>query len=69
MPFMTARLTKGLITVEDSFRVVVAREIARMPVEKVRLILDYEGVRLTMPKRFIPDVRFLKYHREDVFVG
>jgi len=32
---------KGLITVDDSFRVVVAQEIARMPVEKVSLILDH----------------------------
>jgi putative restriction endonuclease len=60
---------QGLITIDDSFRVVVAQRIANMPIKKTRLILDYEGVRLAMPKQFTPDERFLQYHREHVFLG
>lgn len=60
---------QGLITIDDSFRVVVARRIANVPMKKARLILDYKGVLLAMPERFAPDERFLKYHRENVFLG
>lgn len=60
---------KGLITIDGSFKVVVARHIADIPFKKVKLIRDYDGTRLTMPKRFIPDERFLQYHRQHIFQG
>ena len=50
---------KGLITIDDSFKVVVARHIADIPFKKAKLIRDYDGTLLTMPKRFVPDERFL----------
>ena len=60
---------KGLITIDDSFRVVVARRLAGIPVKKVKLLMDYEGAQLIMPKRFIPGQNFLQYHRELIFQG
>lgn len=60
---------KGLITIDDSFRVVVARQAANIPIKKAKLLMDYEGIQLTMPKRFIPDQNFLQYHREHIFQG
>lgn len=60
---------KGLITIDDSFKVVVARHIADIPFKKAKLIRDYDSTLLTMPKRFIPDERFLQYHRQHIFQG
>jgi len=60
---------KGLITIDDSFRVVLAHRIFDKLRKRVPIIMEYEGAQLIMPKRFIPEQSFLAYHRENVFQG
>jgi putative restriction endonuclease len=49
----------GVITISESFNVVVSHQIRSMPHEKASLILSYDGISLNMPNRFIPDQTFL----------
>lgn len=60
---------KGIITIDESFNVVVSKSIRNMPSEKVGLITAYDGKEMMMPSRFIPDQEFLDYHRKNVFRG
>jgi putative restriction endonuclease len=62
---------KGLMTIDENLRVVIAREakVADPPkLHKVGL-LEMEGKAIYEPERFSPDGEALAYHRENVFVG
>lgn len=60
---------KGIITIDESFRVVVSKGIRNISSDKVGLISSYDGKELIMPSRFIPDQVFLDYHRKNIFQG
>ena len=60
---------KGLMTIDDSFHVLLSPRIFDGRYQKVPLIKEYDGVHIKMPKRFIPDQSFLAYHREHIFLG
>ena len=56
---------RGIITIDKSYRVVVSKLIPRTPSNK--LILDYEGHTIEIPKKFLPAHEFLDYHRNNIF--
>lgn len=58
---------KGIITISESFEVIVSKRVRKIPVEKAKIILDYEGFKVKLPRRFKPDSIFLTYHREHIF--
>lgn len=55
-----------LITLDEDYRVVVSKSIKdHFAVETVRDNFEkYEGVKITMPERFLPDPQFLEIHRQ-----
>ncbi len=59
----------GLITVTEDLKVEVSRQVKQGKVESSfqKLILDYEGCKITSPRRFKPDMQFIKYHQQEVF--
>ncbi|MHB1456302.1 MAG: HNH endonuclease [Armatimonadota bacterium] len=59
----------GLITINESFQVIVSQLVHEMPYEKTKLIADYDKQLLTMPSRFIPDQAYLDFHRTNIFLG
>lgn len=59
----------GLITINESFQVMVSQLVHEMPYEKTKLITDYDRQPLTMPSRFIPDQAYLDFHRKNIFIG
>ncbi|RZB35057.1 MAG: putative restriction endonuclease [Desulfobacteraceae bacterium Eth-SRB1] len=59
----------GLITIDESYCVVISTEIRNLNSTKAKMILDYEGITMTMPNRFIPSQEFLSYHREKIFIS
>lgn len=59
----------GLITVDESYRVVVSKEVNSFNSTDTGLIRDTEGLKISLPNRFIPDQSFLEHHREHIFVG
>ncbi len=57
----------GLITVDEDFRIVLSPKIKCVESQGTRIFFDYEGTKIRMPKRFIPDQQFLRFHRENIF--
>ncbi len=58
----------GLITIDKLYRVVVSSEIRNLNSTHTKMILNYEGITMAMPNRFIPNQEFLSYHREKIFI-
>jgi len=61
---------RGLITFDDSLRVVVSSRLKRVKVSDwgETALLGTEGWALRPPERFLPDPEALRHHREVVFV-
>jgi hypothetical protein len=61
----------GLVTVTPDYRIVVSGVLKRsLKAEDLlsgTLLLDYEGLAITLPERFVPDQEFLRYHNEHRF--
>lgn len=59
---------KGLITFDTSFKVVLSSQIKNNNNNAIKQYFqNLEGKTLMLPKRFIPDVKFLEYHNKNVF--
>ncbi|MDX9972728.1 MAG: HNH endonuclease [FCB group bacterium] len=57
----------GLITIDEGYKLIASSRIRDIDPQKSRILSDYIGVKIRMPKRFLPDEEFLRYHRENVF--
>ena len=57
----------GFITLDEQYQVVVSSEINDLYPEDIKIITNYEGKKINMPDRFIPDQAFLDYHRNNIF--
>jgi len=64
-----AAFDKGLVTFDEDYRLVISPYLREfLPNEAlVRNFLDYEGKKLEMPDKFLPDDGFLREHREGIF--
>ena len=61
---------KGMLTLDDDFRVVLAPRIVRSDEPFIRDVLQpLAGKQIGLPERFVPDRSFLATHRELVFVA
>lgn len=62
---------RGLMTIDEDLRVVVAGEVKVANAPKLHKVglLEIEGKRICRAERFEPDDEALAYHRENVFVG
>ncbi len=58
---------QGFITINTSYQVVVSSELKKFVSNNVKIITDYQGVQMTMPRRFMPKQEFLDYHRKNIF--
>jgi putative restriction endonuclease len=54
---------KGLISIDESYNVIVSKKV------KHKLILQYDRQPIKLPDRFLPDQKFLSYHRKNIFLG
>lgn len=60
---------KGLLTLTDDFRIVLADELRKRDEAFVKqVLLPLDGRQIEMPERFVPDTAFLARHRAEVFV-
>ncbi len=59
----------GLLTIDESYHVVLSKEILALDNKTIKLIRDTEGVKISFPNRFMPRQDFLQYHRENIFIG
>ena len=61
---------KGLISVNDDWRILVSDELRARDESFVKAIfLPLEGQQIEMPERFKPDHEFLLRHRGEIFLG
>lgn len=59
---------KGLLTLDDDFRIVLAQSIEQSDEPFVRQVLQpLAGKLIELPERFVPDQAFLARHRETIF--
>jgi len=54
---------KGLITIDERYNVIVSKKVRH------KLILEYNQKKITLPSRFLPDQKFLSFHRNNIFQG
>jgi putative restriction endonuclease len=54
---------KGLISIDENYNVVVSKKV------KHKLIRQYDRQPIKLPDRFLPDQKFLSYHRKNIFLG
>jgi putative restriction endonuclease len=60
---------RGLITITPEFKVKVSTLIGQKKTGKAvqDFLLSYDGLEITKPERFAPDLAFLEYHNVNVF--
>jgi len=60
---------KGYMTFDEDWRVCLSKDLKNHLADSdlSRRLLDIEGEKMAMPKRFIPDSVAITYHRNDVF--
>lgn len=60
---------KGLLTLTDDFRIVLAEDLRMRDESFVKqVLLPLDGCRIEIPERFVPDRKFLARHRAEVFI-
>lgn len=61
---------RGLITIDENFRIVLSGEVKVIEAPKLHRVglLEVEGQVITLPDKFSPDQIALAYHREKVFL-
>lgn len=60
---------KGLITLTDDFSIVISAELQRRDDLFVKaVLLPLQGKTIEPPERFSPDLAFVKWHRNTIFV-
>lgn len=58
----------GLITITPEFRISVSPLILKQrKLDKADFFRQFEGKKIILPSRFLPDIEFLKYHNEERF--
>ena len=59
---------KGLISISEKFRIIVSNRLKdNVKSPEKELINKYDGQPISMPNRFLPDRKFLSYHRKNIF--
>ena len=61
----------GLLTVTPDLKVKLSPRVKKNPTERAarEFLGRYEGVSISLPRRFAPNTDFLHYHNEKVFLG
>ncbi len=62
---------RGLLTVTPNYRVKISNLIKRNDAVGAmqEFFLRYDGMEINLPRKFLPENVFLKYHNEFVFIG
>jgi predicted restriction endonuclease len=60
---------KGLLAFDEQLQLCTSSKLKGETHNRMQQVglVEYEGVRLTMPKRFAPNPTFIAYHREHIF--
>ncbi len=61
---------RGLITITEDYKIRLSPEILDYKSDEAieKFFLPYNGQTILLPKKFLPDTSFLRYHYENVFI-
>ena len=61
---------KGLIAFDDDLNVILSRKLVEKikQDENTKILFDIEGQALNLPSRFLPDIKAIEYHRDNIFI-
>jgi len=57
---------RGLISFDKDYKLILSYELKK---KKNRYFSDLEGMKMILPKKFLPELKFLQYHQEEIFKG
>jgi len=62
---------RGLIAISDNYRLLISATIKKLSDEVAiqRGLLPYQGIEVRLPDKFLPEKKFIEYHREKIFTG
>lgn len=62
---------KGFIAIGDDYKLLISTTIKRLSNEAAvqRGFLVYQGIEIRLPDRFLPDKKFIDFHKNNVFIG
>jgi putative restriction endonuclease len=62
---------RGLLTLSEDFKVILSSKIMEYRNDEniKRHFLPYHNKKITLPKRFMPQQKFLEYHRTNIFTS
>ena len=55
---------RGLITFDENYQLILSEKLKK---KEIKYFVELEGKEITLPKKFLPNTDFLKYHREEIF--
>lgn len=60
---------RGLLTIMPEFTVKVSESVKQVKISNATqdFLLRYDGLEINKPARFLPDIKFLRYHDRNVF--
>ena len=61
---------EGLITVTTDYKVKLSKAFLDYRKDEIvkRFFKEYEGLKITMPERYLPNRTFLEYHNREIFI-
>lgn len=60
----------GYISFDEQYSLIVSPRLRHQPdTAESQFIFQYEGQQIRLPKRFLPDPKFVNHHRESIFLG
>jgi putative restriction endonuclease len=60
---------RGLITISDDYEVILSKQLKRSDDDFVaQIFLPFEGRRIELPEKFIPNIDFIVRHRSEIFI-
>jgi putative restriction endonuclease len=62
---------RGLFTVDEKYKIILSKELKTKKVCDFHknAFYSFEGRKIVLPKRFLPDFTALKYHQNHIFIG
>ncbi|MBI3165484.1 MAG: HNH endonuclease [Chloroflexi bacterium] len=62
---------RGLLTITPDLTIKISKSVKKIKASSAcqDFLLKYDGLEISKPTRFLPDVKFLKYHNKIVFQG
>ena len=62
---------KGLISIKVDYKLIISKTIRKLhnALSIQTALPPYEGIQIRLPDKFLPDKKFIDFHRNNVFIG